>query len=89
MKTTDVHGITDLRKKPWAIIKEAQSAPQFIFKNNKVIGVLISPDDYDSNFNNHNTLYEITYDDLPNDAKIMRDESQNYSESDYISYKDL
>lgn len=71
------------------IIKEAQKAPQFIFKNNKVVSVMISPEEYDMHYSDHNTLHEIAYDDMSLEEKKMRDESQLLDKSEYISYTEL
>lgn len=89
MKTTDIHWITDLRKKPGTILEQAATTPQFIFKNNKVVGVIISPEDFDTNYPQAPSLHEISYDAMNDYEKSMRDESQSLDISEYISYSEL
>lgn len=66
MESTDIFSVTDLRKQPTTILERSHKHPQFIFRNNKMVGVIISPSDYDAIFSKAPTVefHEIRYDEM-------------------------
>ena len=50
MISIDIHSVTELRSKSKEILAWARQRPQFIMKNNKMVGVMISPEEYDLHY---------------------------------------
>lgn len=87
MNSSDIFSITDLRKQPSTILERSETRPQFIFKNNKMVGVLVSPQQYDSYTDEDiGVLHEMKYEDLSQQQRERLTEVRNMDESEFTTY---
>lgn len=89
MTSKDIFSVTELRTNPIVILERSQDRPQFIFRNNKMLGVFISPLDYDAHFaaqGNTVVLHEMEYDDLTATQKKEFDRVGQLDSSTFTSY---
>ena len=88
MTSDDIFSVTDLRNKPKLILERSEKRPQFIFKNNKMVGVLISPKEYDMQYwtKEKIILHEIGYGNLSANEKKMFSESDLMDRKDFSTY---
>lgn len=73
--------ITDLRVKTKDCLEGLKGKPKYIFANNKLVGVLVDPDEYEKE--KVGVLYPVT--DKNTHAKVIK-EFESLDESDLIDY---